>query len=132
MKSLVVMLALLLVTGLGAAVQAPASARDDDRREVRLRGDCSQSAEWKLAAKTRDGGLEVEFEVESIRRARQPWRVTVSQDGTHLFSGVRRARVRGGEFTVEPRGSAPAAVSAITARAQNLRTGEVCLAGVRI
>ena len=51
---------LLIPVGVGAA-------KDDNRAEVRVIGDCSARTDWKLKAKERDGGLEVEFEVDSNR-----------------------------------------------------------------
>lgn len=123
--------ATVAIAVLGAGLAAPAMARDDDRREVRIEGSCSGRSDWKLSAKTRDGRVEVEFEVESNRGRRPPWRVSISRDGAQLVSGVRRARSRSGEFRVE-RNAVGARPSTITARAQSLRSGEICLATVRI
>lgn len=123
--------AVLALALVGVGVAAPATARDDDRREVKLEGNCSGRSDWKLSAKARDGAVEVEFEVESTRGRRPPWRVTIAQNGAQLTSGVRRARARSGQFAVERR-AAGTWPSTITAHAQNLRSGEICLATARI
>ena len=53
----------LLVTGAPLATSAVASGGNDDR--VIRTGSCSGSADWKLKAKSDDGRIEVEWEVDS-------------------------------------------------------------------
>lgn len=114
----------------GVSVAGPASAKDD-RREVEMRGDCSQRTDWKLEAKERDGGLEVEFEVDS-NRSGQRWHYSVAADGSTFATGRTRTRAPSGSFAVERRISGSPSTRSITARAQRNATGEVCLATLRI
>jgi len=44
---------------------APAAHAKDDDGEVIRTGSCSGTADWKLKAKRDDGGIEVEWEVDS-------------------------------------------------------------------
>lgn len=126
--------AVVLALACTAAVAVPsgaAMARDDDRRESKVSGTCSRGAEWELKAKLRDSGLEIEFEVDSGRGGRR-WAYTVSHNGTVVASGTRRTKGRSGSFTVEHRNSSTDGVQTVTARAQNPRTGEVCLGVVQV
>ena len=106
-----------------------AHAKDDDRREAEVSGVCSQGARWDLAAKTRDGRTEIEFDVDSRRRG-QRWTYSISQDGTTVTSGARRTR--GGSLRVRYRGGAGTGQSSVTARAQSSRTAEICLGTLQL
>ena len=125
--------ALLLVggTALTALAVTPASAKDDDRREVRLSGNCSKATDWELKAKDRDGGLEIEFEVDS-NRVGQRWTYRMSANGSQFASGARRTTAPSGSFSVERRAAGSSGPTTVTARAQNSRSGEVCLATLTI
>lgn len=126
------LIALVAIAAASSSLAAPAAARDDDRREVRIQGSCSGRSDWKLSAKARDGGLEVEFEVESTRGRRPPWRISVARDGVQIAEGVRRPSARTGELRIERRTTGSVGISTITAHAQNARSGEICLATARI
>ncbi len=126
--------AMVLVSGLavtGVGLTSAAAKDDDDRREVELSGSCSRGADWELKAKERDGGLEVEFEVDSNRTG-QRWAYRMSANGSQFASGKRRTKGPSGSFSIERRAGAAAGSTAVTARAQNLRSGEVCLATLSI
>lgn len=115
---------LLIPVGVGAA-------KDDNRAEVRVIGDCSARTDWKLKAKERDGGLEVEFEVDS-NRVGQTWAFVISRNGAQFAQGNRRTTAPSGSFSVERRTVGSEGPDTITARSQNVRTGEVCLATLSI
>jgi hypothetical protein len=75
------------------ALPSAASARrgGDDRPEVRVAGSCGGGAVSKLKLKARDGGIEVEFEVQRAR-ASGVWRITIVQEGRVAWRGRARAR----------------------------------------
>jgi hypothetical protein len=84
-RTLVIAMALLIL------LPASARARDGGRDgEVRVAGTCGGSVTSKLKVKSRDGGLEVEVEVEHARRA-SSWRLTLSQEGQVVWHGTARA-----------------------------------------
>jgi hypothetical protein len=89
-------------------------------------GKCTASSHWKLKAKSDDGRLETEFEVDQNRVGRR-WRVTISHNGANVFRGIRMTVARSGSFTVR-RLLAPAAPNTIVATAKALRGGESCRA----
>jgi hypothetical protein len=79
---------------------ALASGGTDDRVEVFSAGQCSGSARWELKAKERDGGVEVEFEVDS-NVVGQQWDYTLSGPNGELSSGTRTTTAPSGSFSVE-------------------------------
>lgn len=96
-------LAALSATLLLAVAPAAASARGGDDDEVRARGTCGGGAKSELKVKADDGGIELEFEVEHVRRG-SSWKVTVVHEGRVVWRGTRRAGRAGrgsGEFEVE-------------------------------
>lgn len=121
----------LVVSVTGLLVTPMAQAKDDDRREVEISGACSKGARWDLKAKERDGTTEIEFEVDSGRRG-QRWSYSVSQNGASVMSGSRRTRGTSGSFSVERYGRPATGAQTITGRAQNMRSGEICLGTLRL
>lgn len=77
----------------------PALAKGD-RAEVRTNGQCSGTAMWKLKAKEDDGGVEVEFEVDS-NVVGQAWDYSLSGPGGLIASGTRTTTAPSGSFSVE-------------------------------
>mgnify|MGYP000978219540 FL=1 len=101
-----------LIAGAGlvlALPMAPAMAKggSDDRVEVSSEGQCSGSARWELKAKERDGGVEVEFEVDS-NVVGQEWAYTLSGPGGVLSTGTRTTTGPSGSFSVEVKTSGSA------------------------
>ncbi len=94
---------------------------------VSVTGSCSRAATWELTAQRDGGSLAATFRVDS-RAPGERWRFSVARTGSTFATGSRRTRGSGGVFRVArdsgPVGTAP---EVITARAHNLRTGEVCL-----
>ncbi len=112
----------------GALSVAPANAKGG-RDEVRVSGDCSARTDWKLKAKQRDGGLEIEFEVDS-NRVGQRWSYRLVHGGSVIATGFRRTVAPSGSFTVERNSRLASRI--VTARARNTSNGEVCLATLRV
>jgi hypothetical protein len=74
-------------------------------RGVEKRGSCSGGrGEWRIAVRSEsDGKLRVRFEIEHVP-AGQTWQVFLSDNGTGIFSGTRRASSSGEvHVTVFPR-----------------------------
>lgn len=94
------------------------------------RGQCSAASHWKLKAKADDGRLETEFEVDQNRVGKR-WRVTISQNGSTVFRGIRTTQARSGSFEVE-RLLAGGAGSHVVATAKALRGGETCRASLSV
>jgi hypothetical protein len=100
----------------------PAVAGDND---VRRSGSCSRNSDWKLKLSPEDGRLEVEFEVDqNVVGAR--WRVTMKHDGRRFFRGRRVTRGPSGSFEVRRVVDNHRGRDRFTARARNLRSGELC------
>jgi hypothetical protein len=102
---------------------APAVAGD---RDVIREGACSGASDWKLKLSPEDGGLEVEFEVDS-NVVGQTWRVRLFQNGTRFFAGTRQTTAPSGSFEVERFVNDTAGTDSFRARAANAATGEVCV-----
>jgi hypothetical protein len=112
-----------IVTAVVLVSAVPAAAGDD--REVIRTGNCSRASDWKLKLKLDDGRIETEFEVDQNRNG-QRWRVVLRRDGAVFFRGIRTTRPPSGSFEVERRPVNRAGRDRISARAVNLRSGEVC------
>src|SRR6266550_2566262 len=63
------------------------------------RGKCSASSTWKLKAKSDDGMIETEFEVDQNRVGKR-WRVTLVRNGSTVFRGIRTTLAPSGSFSV--------------------------------
>ena len=114
--------ALLLGTTLVAAAAGPVLAKDGD---VIRRGACSGVSDWKLKLSEEDGRIEVEYEVDQ-NRVGDVWRVRIRHDGDLVFAGRRATRAPSGSFSVRIVQRNRAGDDVFRARAETLRTGEVC------
>ena len=116
---------LLLVVSLAlvAGLAAPASASGGDA--TRVNGTCSGATLWKLKAKSRDGNLEVEFEVDSNRNG-QVWSVRIDQNRATVYSGSRTTRPPSGSFGVSRVLPDTVGADRLVAVATNARSGERC------
>ena len=94
---------------------------------MRTSGTCSQGATWKLKAKTDDGRLEVELEVDS-NRVGQSWSVRLKDNGVLVWSGTRTTLAPSGSFEVERRIANRAGTDTITAYARHAASGQTCSA----
>lgn len=109
----------LVLTMAGAT---PALAKDGD---VIRRGACSGASDWKLKLSPQDGGIEVEYEVDS-NVVGQTWRVRLFQNGERIFAGLRTTKAPSGSFTVRVVASDTAGTDSFRGRAVNTATGESC------
>jgi hypothetical protein len=115
--------AAVFALALVGASAGTAQARGND--EVRATGHCSKSSTAKLKAKSDDGRLEVEVEVDS-NRVGQTWSVSMADNGSRFFHGSRRTAGPSGSFGVERRTANRAGRDRVTAVATNTRSGERC------
>ena len=85
-------LASALVVG-GAATPALAKGRVE-----RANGPCATGV-WKLKAKADNGGLEVEYELDT-NRSGQTWQVRIFDNGTRVARTTRTTAAPSGSFSV--------------------------------
>jgi hypothetical protein len=117
----------LLVALSAAALAVTPLASAKDRRDVRVRGVCTQSSSAKLKLGPEDGRIEVEFEVDQNRNG-VPWKVTLRRNGSVVTSATRRTHAPSGSF--ELRRVIAGATGTVTAVAT--RAGERCTARASI
>jgi len=109
----------------GAPLASSAVAKGGDDRVIRT-GSCSGTADWKLKAKSDNGRIEVEWEVDS-NHAGQTWRVRVRDDG--VLAVKTRATTGGasGSFSVQRSIANRAGADSIVARSRDLSSGQLCV-----
>ncbi len=113
----------LLVAGAPPASSAVAKGGDD--RVVRT-GSCSGTADWKLKAKSDNGRIEVEWEVDS-NHAGQTWRVRVRDDGVLVVKTRATTGGASGSFSIERKIANRAGADSIVARSRDLSSGQLCV-----
>ena len=121
--ALVAMLSLLASTAL-------ASSHKGGRGIIKA-GVCSGSSHSKLKAKSDDGRIETEFEVDQNRVGKR-WRVTIARNGQVVFRGIRTTTAPSGSFEARRLLAGPAAGTRIVATAKSLQTGETCRAALAL
>jgi hypothetical protein len=100
-----------------------------DLPEVRVPGSCGKGATSRLKVKTRDGGLETEFEVHG--RARATWRVTIVHERWVAWRGTRHTAGPSRSFSVGYTVPDYSGADLVTARAVGPR-GVVCSASATL
>ncbi|MEZ5097220.1 MAG: hypothetical protein R2731_14620 [Nocardioides sp.] len=106
----------------------PAHAKDGD---VRVTGTCTASSTSKLKLGLRDGGIEMEFQVDqNVNGA--TWNVRVLQNGGQVFKGNRTTKAPSGAFTLKRKLANAAGTDTVRASATNPATGETCTATASI
>lgn len=123
MTKRILRVALAGALALTVAGAVPAAAKDGD---VIKRGSCSSGAEWKLKLSPEDGGIEVEYEVDSNVNG-QTWKVKIVQNGSKIFRGKRTTKAPSGSFEVRTVASDTSGTDAFRARAVNPSSGETCV-----
>ena len=113
----------LVAASLLTAAPAFAGGHDDD--EVIREGSCSGSTDWKVKAKTDDGRLEFEGEIDSNRNG-QTWSWKIKHNGTVSAKGTSTTRGPSGSFEVERRLTNLSGTDQLVFKAKNPATGEVC------
>jgi hypothetical protein len=102
---------------LALLVAAPALAKDGDgRAEIRVAGSCTARATSKLKLKSRDGVLELEFEVDH-NRSGTLWRVAIVHERRVAWRGAARTSGPSGSFAIERRIPDLRGPDTVTARA---------------
>ena len=109
---------------LGVFGAAPAMAKDGD---VVVRGSCSANSTYKLKLGPRTRSIETEFEVDS-NVVGQTWNVSMTDNGSTVFTGSGTTVAPSGSFTVRPRIANQAGTDMVVATATNPATGETCVA----
>ncbi len=104
---------------------AHASDDDDDRDETIRTGQCTGPTDWKLKAKSDDGGIEVEAEIDSNRTG-QAWRWVIRHNGSVSARGTSVTTGRSGSFDVERRMTDLSGTDRFVLRATNPTSGETC------
>jgi hypothetical protein len=121
------LLALLAATAL-AATPAAAPAKGGDG--VRVTGSCSKGATSKLKVKSRDGRLEIEFEVDQNRSGVR-WNVLMAVGRTTIASTRATTKRPSGSFTVRRTVADRAGRDQVSARATS-PSGQTCSARASI
>jgi hypothetical protein len=124
MSAAIAATALVVLSGFGAQAGAATSTREG----VQAVGKCSGPSTSLLKAQTDNGGIRVEFRVDS-NAAGQRWGVMFRDNGTTVFKG---AAVTDGGGTIDVRHviTDQAGPDKIQALAKNQATGETCIAQV--
>ena len=120
-----------LVAGLVVLASTATAAGTKGGRGIVKSGTCSASSTWKLKAKSDDGRIETEFEVDQNRVGKR-WRVSIARNGQAVFRGVRTTMAPSGSFEVRRLLAGPAAGTRIAATAKSLQTGETCRAALSL
>ena len=108
-----------------APLASSAVAKGGDDRVVRT-GSCSGTADWKLKAKSDNGRIEVEWEVDS-NHAGQTWRVRVRDDGVLVVKTRATTGGASGSFSVQRSIANRAGGDSIVARSRDLSSGQLCV-----
>jgi hypothetical protein len=115
--------------GLTALVAAPAMAGGDDGDRVERNGSCSAGTDWKIKAKSDDGRVEVEAEIDS-NKVGQTWNWKFKDNGDVFAKGQSTTTGPSGSFEVERKPANLAGTDHFVFRAVNPNSGEVCRAPV--
>ncbi|MCW2700642.1 MAG: hypothetical protein JWQ45_2177 [Blastococcus sp.] len=120
-------LSVVALVGVGTLLPMTAASAADS---VTRSGACSATSTWTMRAAEAEGDLAaLRLSVNSVR-AGDTWSVRMFRQGAEFFS-IQRTTNAAGDFTLNRSAREVNDVNdAYTARAQNLRTGEVCSARV--
>jgi hypothetical protein len=113
------------------ALAASAALGQGGGTRVIKTGSCSGAATWKLKAKTDNGRIETEFQVDQNVAGRR-WRVRIRQNGVLRFDAIRTTRAPSGSFTVRRLLDNKAGSDRIVAKARALATGQTCRGALTI
>ena len=108
-----------LVALLVAFASTATAASNKGGKGVVKTGKCSASSHWKLKAKSDDGRIETEFEVDQNRVGKR-WRVTIARNGANVFRGIRTTVAPSGSFSVRRLLAGPPSRTRIVATAKAL------------
>ena len=108
----------------GAPLASSAVAKGGDDRVIRT-GSCSGTADWKLKAKSDDGRIEVEAEIDSDVSG-QVWTWRILHNGGVSAKGRATTKPPSGSFEVERLLVNAPGTDNIGVRSTNVSTGETC------
>ena len=114
--------------GLSALTATPAVAPGDGA-DVRRNGSCSAGTDWKIKAKSDDGRIEVEAEIDS-NKVGQSWSWKFKDNGSVFATGTSTTTAPSGSFEVERKPVNQAGTDSFVFRAVHPKSGEVCRATV--
>jgi len=123
-KITVAIIALLAALGIASAASAKGGGPS-------VSGTCTAASASTLKAKSDDGRLEVEFEVDS-NVVRQAWRVVLADNGSTFLKKTLKTKGPSGSFTARARPHDRAGADSIQATATNSATGESCSATLSV
>ena len=115
-----------LVAALGVASTASAKGGGPS-----VSGTCTAASTSKLKAKSDDGRLELELEVDS-NVSRQTWQVVLKDNGSNVLKKKFKTRAPSGSFEARARPADRAGTDTIQATATNNATGESCTATLSV
>ena len=107
---------------------SPAVAGGDDDA-VQRNGSCNSGTDWKIKAKSDDGRIEVEAEIDS-NKVGQNWTWKFKDNGKVFAKGQSTTTGPSGSFEVERKPANLAGTDDFVFRAVNPKSGEVCRATV--
>lgn len=110
------------------SVAATASAKGGGQT---VSGTCTAATTSKLKAKSDDGRIEVEFEVDS-NRVGQAWNVVLEDNGSTFLHKRLKTKAPSGSFEARARPANKAGTDTILATATNAATGESCTATLSV
>ena len=113
------------------ALALPSAAYGSGGDDVRNQGTCDAGSTSKIKAKTDDGKLEVEFEVDQNKNG-EKWRVKLKDNSDVVFRGDAVTKAPSGSFSLERRIADQPGADSIVAKAKNRDSGERCSAKVQI
>jgi hypothetical protein len=123
--------AFTITAGLALAMTVPAQASHGGGDGVQQSGKCSQGSTWKLKAKTDDGRIEVEAEIDS-NKVGQVWSWRIADNGTLAAKGQSTTRGPSGSFSVERKVPNQTGPDTFVLAAKTGSTGETCKGSVTL
>ena len=120
--------AAVATAAIAATVLSPAmtsAANANDVAKVNS-GGCSGAASWKLKLAPRNGGIEVEYEVDTNRTG-QRFKVSLFHQGNRVMRTVRTTRGISGSFSLHDRQANLRGADHVRARAVSLANGQTCV-----
>ncbi len=117
----------ITTASMALAVPAASGSGSDD---IRTAGTCTGSSSSKIKAKARNGGLEVEFEVDQNKTGVK-WKVRLTDNGRRVFRGHARTMAPSGSFSIERKIANLPGTDSLKGIGKNPTTGERCVAKLK-
>lgn len=114
-----------ITAGLAFAMTVPAQASHGGGGGVEHSGTCSAGSQWKLKAKSDDGQIEVEAEIDT-NQAGQVWAWRIVDNGSVVAKGKSTTQPPSGSFSINRRVADQAGSDKFVLKAHTASTGETC------